>query len=36
MVEIPMDDHPWGGYDGICKDKFGIHWMVYWYEPEKK
>jgi len=36
VVEMPMDDHPWGGYDGVCKDKFGVRWTVYWYEPEKK
>jgi PhnB protein len=36
VVEMPMDDHPWGGYDGVCKDKFGVRWTVYWYEPDKK
>ncbi len=34
-IEMPMDDHPWGGYDGHCKDKFGVRWTVYWYEREE-
>jgi PhnB protein len=35
-VEMPMDDHPWGGYDGNCKDKFGVRWTVYYYNTEAK
>ncbi len=34
-IEFEMEDHPWGGYDGGCKDKFGVRWTVYWYEPAK-
>ena len=35
-IEIPMDDHPWGGYDGLCRDKFGVRCTVYYYAPESK
>jgi len=35
-IEFPMDDHPWGGYDGGCTDKFGVRWTVYWWDPAKK
>ena len=35
-VTFPMADHPWGGYDGGCRDKFGVLWTVYWWDPEKK
>lgn len=34
-IEFKMEDHPWGGYDGGCKDKFGVRWTVYWYESAK-
>ncbi len=27
-VTMPMDDMFWGSYFGMCKDKFGVHWMV--------
>lgn len=27
-VSMPMDDMFWGSYFGMCKDKFGVHWMV--------
>lgn len=25
---MPMANAPWGPYFGMCKDRFGIHWMV--------
>jgi PhnB protein len=28
VVEMPMDDSPWGSYFGMFRDKFGIEWMV--------
>lgn len=24
----PMGDMPWGGYWGVCLDRFGIRWMI--------
>jgi len=29
-TEMPMQDQFWGGYFGMCTDKFGIQWMVQW------
>jgi PhnB protein len=28
IIEVPMDDSPWGSYFGMFRDKFGIEWMV--------
>jgi len=25
---MPLQDTFWGSYFGMCKDKFGVHWMV--------
>ncbi len=27
-IEVPMSDGPWGSYFGMCRDKYGIEWMV--------
>ena len=27
-IEMPMQDQFWGAYFGMCKDKFGIQWML--------
>lgn len=27
-VSMPMDKMFWGAYFGMCKDKFGVQWMV--------
>lgn len=27
-VTMPIANAPWGPYFGMCRDKFGIHWMV--------
>jgi PhnB protein len=27
-VHMPMGDQFWGSYFGMCKDKFGIQWMI--------
>ena len=27
-VTMPMQDQFWGSYYGMCKDKFGINWMI--------
>lgn len=27
-VNMPLANAPWGPYFGMCKDKFGVQWMV--------
>ena len=27
-IEAPIGDSPWGSYFGMCRDKYGIEWMV--------
>jgi PhnB protein len=27
-VEAPIGESPWGSYFGMCRDKYGIEWMV--------
>ena len=27
-IDMPLQDMFWGAYFGMCKDKFGIQWMV--------
>lgn len=27
-VTMPLDAPPWGGLFGMCRDRFGINWMV--------
>ncbi len=27
-VSMPLADTFWGAYFGMCKDQFGVHWMV--------
>ena len=27
-VTMPMQDQFWGSYYGMCKDRFGINWMI--------
>ncbi len=34
-VTMPMADAFWGDYFGMCKDKFGIHWMINYHEEKK-
>lgn len=33
-VTMPLSDTFWGAYFGMCKDKFGIHWMVNYDYPQ--
>jgi PhnB protein len=28
QVTLPLDDTFWGAYFGMCKDRFGVQWMV--------
>ncbi len=32
---MPMTMQFWGDYFGMCKDKFGIHWMINYHEEKK-
>lgn len=32
QVEGPMSESPWGTYFGMCRDKYGIEWMVEYSE----
>jgi PhnB protein len=27
-VDMPLANAPWGPYFGMCRDRFGVHWMV--------
>ena len=35
-IIIPMEHTFWGAYFGMFVDKFGIHWMINFDEPEQK
>lgn len=28
IVEVPIQDSPWGNYFGMFRDKYGIEWMI--------
>jgi PhnB protein len=32
-VTMPLGDTFWGAYFGMCKDKFGVNWMVNYDYP---
>lgn len=32
-IEMPMNKTFWGAYFGMCKDKFGIFWMINFTYP---
>ena len=34
-VTMPMAMMFWGDYFGMCKDKFGIRWMINYHEEKK-
>ncbi len=34
-VTMPMAMQFWGDYFGMCKDKFGIRWMINYHEGER-
>jgi PhnB protein len=35
-IEMPLNKTLWGSYFGMCKDKFGIQWMIdYAYDQNK-
>jgi PhnB protein len=33
-VVMPMADAFWGDYFGMCKDRFGIRWMVNYHQEK--
>lgn len=33
-ITMPLADAFWGAYFGMCKDKFGIHWMINYDYPK--
>jgi PhnB protein len=34
-VEMPVNKTFWGAYCGMCRDKFGVQWMVNYTYPQK-
>ncbi|MGO8056010.1 VOC family protein, partial [Rhizobium leguminosarum] len=34
-IEMPLNKTFWGAYFGMCRDKFGIQWMVSYDQPQK-
>ena len=34
VIEVPIDDSPWGSYFGMFRDKYGIEWIVD-FDPKK-
>jgi len=34
-IEMPVSQTFWGAYFGMCKDKFGIQWMISYDQPQK-
>lgn len=34
-ITMPLSDTFWGAYFGMCKDKFGISWMVNYDYPQQ-
>lgn len=35
QVTMPMAMQFWGDYFGMCKDKFGINWMINYHQENK-
>ncbi len=35
IIKMPMEDTFWNAYFGMFTDKFGIHWMVNYDEPQQ-
>jgi len=35
-IELPVQKTFWGAYFGMCKDKFGIQWMISYDENHQK
>jgi len=34
-IEMPLNKTFWGAYFGMCRDKFGIQWMISYDQPQK-
>jgi PhnB protein len=35
-VEMPVNKTFWGAYCGMCRDKFGVQWMIMYTYPKSK
>jgi PhnB protein len=35
-VEMPVNKTFWGAYCGMCRDRFGVQWMVNYTYPQKQ
>ena len=35
-ITMPLSDTFWGAYFGMCKDKFGISWMINYDYPQSQ
>lgn len=33
LIEMPLNETMWGAYFGMCRDKFGVHWMINFTYP---
>jgi PhnB protein len=34
-IEMPLNKTFWGAYFGMCRDKFGVQWMLRYDQPQK-
>ena len=35
-VDMPLNKTFWGAYFGMCKDKFGVNWMINFVYPQNQ
>ena len=35
-VDMPLNKTFWGAYFGMCKDKFGVNWMINYTYPQNQ
>lgn len=33
-IEMPLNKTFWGAYFGMCRDKYGVHWMINYTYPQ--
>jgi PhnB protein len=36
LVEMPVNKTFWGAYCGMCRDKFGVQWLITYTYPVNK
>jgi len=34
IIEMPLNETMWGAYFGMCRDKYGIQWMINYTHPK--